>query len=108
MTSEDWQITVCGLCGTSELCRIFRFPAAGWRVPLCASCVPTDPTPSAPPPAHQIDTDPTGAPMTPDQIRRTLAELRRTLDMIATDLDRQRTYLADTLAGLRKKTPRNP
>lgn len=108
MTSDDWQITDCGLCGTSDLCRIFRLPAAGWHVPLCASCVPTDATHTGTGSSPALDTGAPGSPLTADQIRTKLAEIRRTLDEIADDLNRQRTYLADTLADLQKKSGNTP
>ena len=108
MTSDDWQITDCGLCGTSDLCRIFRVHAAGWRVPLCASCIAPDPNRNGPAPTPALDTGAAGSPITADEIRTKLAEIRRTLDTIADDLNRQRSHLADTLADLRKKSARNP
>ena len=108
MTSDDWQITDCGLCGTSDLCRIFRVHAAGWHVPLCASCVPTDTKRTGPGSAPALDTGAPGSPITADEIRTKLAEIRRTLDTIADDLNRQRTHLADTLAEIQKKSTRNP
>lgn len=107
MTSGDWQITDCGLCGTSELCRIFRVHAAGWHVPLCAWCAPSGHLDNGPPPAPPLAArsgpDPAPIPSStaaPDPNTAPPAPLIATpaaaLDTIAAELD----TLADTLAAI--------